>query len=1129
MSKNKEKSTRTAKTIITTVAILLVIIGALGGVIINFVTDYLWFKDLGYVNVFLTKLFSIIKLAVPCLVVLTLLARLYLSSLYKDYHKKMVRMTYTTPEKTVNKVGWGLSIAFGAVGAYIISTKLWYEIMSFIKKVAFGIDDPLFNLDISTYIYTLPLANRLYSMATLFVIMLVAITIIYYVFLFSVRRPQMFNSSKAEEQAQPEGGVEPEGFYDEPEEGESPGDAYARRAQTLEERYAREGENAFRGGAASEGFAGGTGSAGTGGQQGSGGTGSAGTGGQSGANGASGTASNGNSAGSSTGSNTYGFNANPGKQSGEYREDPDNDYNSGFANKGFGGFEKFAKNFQQRSRNGQSPFGSFGGGGNPFGGGGQGPFGGGQNPFEGAGEAVKDFAAEKFTGNWKELLFLALRQVVIIGVIFFLVLGAGFFLKQYGILYNHGSVVYGAGFVDANIYLWMYRILAALSVVSAVLFAVGLTKKKFKLAIACPIIMIAIGVIGVAGGALVHNFIVLPDEISKESPYIANNIAMTQAAYGIDVIEESSFPADTALTAEDIAKNDAIFKNIRINDFEPTEQFYNQRQSIKQYYTFNDVDVDRYTLDGDYCQVFLSAREIDGSNVNSQWITKHLKYTHGYGFTLSKVNSITASGQPDILVQNVPPESSIEGVQIARPEIYFGESTDNYVIVGTKEKEFDYPLGDTNVYCDYEGDSGVSLNPINRVLYAIKEHSLKILVSTNISSKSKILYARNIEERVQKIAPYLTYDSDPYLVVNDSGKLYWMIDAYTTTSNYPYSEPYKDGLNYIRNSIKVVVDAYSGDVDFYVIDEKDPLVKTMAGVFPDLFKPIDQMPEDLYKHIRYPKALFEVQAQMYTKYHMKDVGVFYQGEDQWSIANEIYGQEETKMESNYYIMSLPGRTEEEFVLTISYTPVSKNNMTGLLLARCDGENYGQIKLYRMPKGKTIYGPAQIEAQIDQDPTISKEFSLWSQQGSTYLRGNVFVIPVENSLLYVEPIYLQSSTSSSLPEVKRVIVVYNDRIAYENTLGEALEKLFGTNIGDLNHVGEVGSGSAEGGETGTDTGGDPGTQPEGGQAGQPLSQAEIIQNANAAYDNAIAAQQAGDWAAYGQYIKELEGYLRQLQQ
>ena len=1085
MKKNREKSNRTTKTVIITLAVLLAIIAALGGVIINFVTDYLWFKDLGYVSVFLTKLFSIIKLAVPCLVVLTLLARLYLSSLYKDYHKKMMRMTYTTPEKTVNKVGWGLSIAFGAIGAYMISTQLWYEIMSFIKKAAFGIDDPLFNLDISTYIYTLPLANRLYSMATVFVILLVAITIIYYAFLFSVRRPQMFNSSKAEEQAQPVGGVEPEGFYDEPEEGESPGDAYARRAQTLAERYAKEGEDAFKGGRQGE----------------------------------NGTDSADGQGGNNSGGNTYGFNDNPGKQSGEYHEDPDNDYNSGFANKGFGGFEKFAKNFRQRSRNGQNPFGSFGGGG-------QGPFGGGQNPFEGAGEAVKDFAAEKFTGNWKELLFLALRQVVIIGVIFFLVLGAGFFLKQYGILYNHGSVVYGAGFVDANIYLWMYRILAVLSVVSAVLFAVGLSKKKFKLALACPVIMIAVGIIGIAGGALVQNFIVAPDEISKESPYIANNIAMTQAAYGIDVIEESSFPADTALTAEDIAKNDAIFKNIRINDFEPTEQFYNQRQSIKQYYTFNDVDVDRYTLDGDYCQVFLSAREIDGSNINSQWITKHLKYTHGYGFTLSKVNSITASGQPDILVQNVPPESAIQGVQITRPEIYFGESTDNYVIVGTKEKEFDYPLGDTNVYCDYEGDSGVSLNPINRVLYAIKEHSLKILVSTNISSKSKILYARNIEERVQKIAPYLTYDSDPYLVVNDSGKLYWMIDAYTTTTNYPYSEPYGEGLNYIRNSVKVVIDAYSGDVDFYVIDEKDPLIKTMAGVFPGLFKSIDKMPQDLYKHIRYPKAIFEVQAQMYTKYHMKDVGVFYQGEDQWSVANEIYGQKETKMESNYFIMSLPGLTEEEFVLTISYTPVSKNNMTGLLLARCDGENYGQLKLYRMPKGKTIYGPAQIEAQIDQDPTISKEFSLWSQQGSTYLRGNVFVIPVENSLLYVEPIYLQSSTSSSLPEVKRVIVVYNDRIAYENTLGEALEKLFGTSIGDLNHVGEVGGGAAEGGEAG----GEAGVQPDGGvQPDQPLTQADVIQKANAAYDNAIAAQQAGDWASYGQYIKELEGYLRQLQQ
>jgi len=1006
MSKNKEKS---AKRTIITIGVIVLIIAALGGAVITFITDYLWFKDLGYTTVFLTKLFSIIKLLIPSFVVLTLIVKLYLSFINKDYHKKMECMTFTASEKTISKVGWLISGIVGLISGWMFSTQLWYEFMSFLNKASFDIDDPLFGLDVSTYIYTIPLANRLLKILIVFLILLMVATVVYYAFLMTVRRPKMFNGTKAETQSQP-------------------GDDFS--GESFQERYAREGEDAFR-----------------------------------------------------------------------------NASNS--ANRGYG--NSFGKGFG-------SAFSKFG----------QGGYGGQQNPFNDAGDAVKNVINEKFTGNWRELLQLAKRQVIIIGIFFFACLAINFFLNQFDLLYHQGSVVYGAGFVDANIYLWANRILCVLAVASAVLFAVGMARKsiKVKLIAVCPALMIAVYILAIIVGLLVQNFIVAPDEINKESQYISNNIAMTQHAYGINNIEEESFAAETALTAEDIAKNDAIFQNIRINDFEPTEQFYNQRQSIKQYYKFNDVDVDRYSVDGDYCQVFLSAREIDESNINSQWITKHLKYTHGYGITLSKVNSITSSGQPDILIQNVPPESQVDEIQITRPEIYFGESTDNYVIVGTDEKEFDYPLGDKNVYNEYEGTSGVNLTPINRLLFAIREHSMKILVSTNISSKSKILFARNIEERVQKIAPYLSYDSDPYLVVNDNGELFWMIDAYTTTSYYPYSEPYsKAGLNYIRNSVKVVVDAYNGDVDFYVVDENDPMVQTMAGVFPGLFKSIDKMPADLYKHIRYPKALFEIQAEMYTKYHMTDVSVFYQGEDQWDIANEVYGQEEVQMDSNYFIMSLPGQTEEEFVLTISYTPTSKNNMTGLLLARCDGDNYGQLKLYRMPKGKTVYGPAQIEAQIDQDPTISKEFSLWSQQGSTYLRGNVFVIPVEDSLLYVEPIYLQSSTSSSLPEVKRVIVVYNDKIAYENTLGEALESMFGTNIGDLNHVGEV---DAVGGDAAAVDGAAPaeGTTEDGGSA--VLSQSEIIAKANTAYDNAVAAQQSGDWAAYGQYIKELEGYLRSLQ-
>ncbi len=931
--------------VILIAAAVIILLAALAGVLITFITDFLWFRELGYVNVFFTKLLSQLKLGIPCFVVITALIRLYLKALNKDYGNKMEIVSYNVKEKTVNRVSWGFSILYSIIATMLTTTSLWYEIMSFIKKKEFNMEDPLFGMDISSYTFTLPLANQIYSIATTLIMMLVIMTVLYYAFLIAVRRPKLFQDE-----------------FEQTAFGE--GDAADRRA-----------------------------------------------------------------------------------------------------------------------------------------------------------------AGRKFlSGNWKELLNMAVRQIIIIGVIFFVVLCIGYLLKQYNLVYKQGSVVYGAGFTDANVYLWEYRILMVMSVAAAVLFAIGMAKKKYKMALIIPAAMIAVGIAGSGIGLLVQNFIVSPDEISKESKYIENNIKMTQAAYGIDEIEENSFAADDKLSAADIIKNEAIFDNIRINDFEPTEQFYNQRQSIKQYYTFNDVDVDRYNIDGDLTQVFLSAREIDEGKINSQWITKHLKYTHGYGLTLSKVNSITSSGQPDILIQNVPPESSLPGIQITRPEIYFGELTTNYSIVNTDEKEFDYPQGEKNVYTEYEGTAGIRLNFINRILFAIREHSLKILVSTNINSDSRILINRGIKERVEKIAPYLSYDSDPYLVISEDGKLFWMMDAYTTSSYYPYSEPYSDNLNYIRNSVKVVVDAYNGSVDFYIVDKDDPLVATMSGVFPKLFRSIEEMPADLLQHVRYPKALFEIQAKMYTKYHMTDVSVFYQGEDQWDIANEIYGQEETQMSSNYFIMSLPGSTEEEFVSTISYTPVSKNNMTGLLIARSDGENYGQLKLYRMPKGKTVYGPAQIEAQIDQDPNISKEFSLWSQRGSTYQRGNLFVIPVENSLMYIEPIYLQADNESSLPEVKRVVAVYKDTIAYEATLGEALKTLFGKEIGELAYVGEVDVEAGDRQAVGAEAAG----SDEGSDTASAGSSEELIKKANEAFDNAVSAQKDGNWAEYGEYLDELRTYLKQLE-
>ena len=710
--------------------------------------------------------------------------------------------------------------------------------------------------------------------------------------------------------------------------------------------------------------------------------------------------------------------------------------------------------------------------------------------------------------NLKMLVSIAEKQLIIVGVLFFLMVGVNFFLKQYDLLFGSTGAVHGAGFTDVNITLWMYRIIMVLAVFAAVGFAAGISRRHIKPAVVAPIIMIIIGVAGTGAALVVQNLVVTPDEINKESRYLERNIEYTQTAYGLNDVNKKEFAASNDLTGEDISNNDETISNIRINDYEPAKTFYNQTQSIKQYYSFNDVNVDRYNINGEYTQTFLSAREIDENSINDTWLNKHLKYTHGYGITLSRVDKITASGQPDMLIGGIPPVSDVDEIKITRPEIYYGELTNNYVLTNTSEEEFDYPDGNENKYTTYEGDAGIKLNPLNRFMFAVKERSLKLLVSGNVKSSSKILINRNIKERVKQIMPYLEYDKSPYMVTVD-GKLYWIIDAYTYTNRYPYSEPFSDtsDTNYIRNSVKVVIDAYNGTTDYYIVDETDPIAQNFKKIYPDLFKDIKDMPEGIKAHIRYPSTLLNIQAQVYQRYHMNDVKVFYQNEDLWQISSEIYGTEEQAMSPNYYIMKLPGEDSAEFVNSIPFTPKDKKNLMGLFVARNDGGNYGELILYQMPKSQTVYGPMQIEAQIDQNTEISKEFSLWNSSGSKYSRGNMFVVPIEDSLLYIEPVYLEA-TNSSIPEVKRVIVVYGDNIAYEATLAEALNSMFG-------------EGSAyereDSGNTDTTSGGN----------GDELSQTEIIKRAQDAFDNAQNAQKNGDWAKYGEYLNELDKYLNML--
>ncbi len=576
-----------------------------------------------------------------------------------------------------------------------------------------------------------------------------------------------------------------------------------------------------------------------------------------------------------------------------------------------------AEDSEERYTGNANPF-----GGNPFG---DNPFGGNnannaKDPFSKIFESLtgKKVNARPIKpkkqfddGNFRQLMNIASGKITILGFIFFIMLAINFFLRQFDLLHAHTGVVYGAGFTDVNITLWMYRILCGLAILSAIMFIVQMGRKKYKSLLTVPVIMILVGLVGTGAGMLIQNFVVSPDEINKESQYLERNIQYTQYAYQLDDVDIKAFAADNKLTASDINANVETINNIRINDFDPAQQFYNQTQSIRQYYTFHDVDVDRYMINGKYTQTFLTAREIDENKIDTSWLNRHLKYTHGYGATLSRVDKVTSSGQPDVLIGNIPPESEVKEIEITRPEIYFGELSNEYIVVNTDEKEFDYPDGQSNKYTMYEGKAGIKLNFFNRVLFSIKEGSLKLLVSSNIDSDSKIIIYRNVIDRVRKIMPHLSYEADPYMVAVD-GKLYWMMDAYTTSSYYPYSEPI-DGntgsTNYIRNSVKVVVDAYNGDTNFYVVDEKDPIATTFQKIYPTLFKSFDEMPEGLKSHIRYPNYLFEIQASVYAKYHMEDVNVFYQREDMWDIASEIYGMEKKQNDAELLYCKASGRTE----------------------------------------------------------------------------------------------------------------------------------------------------------------------------------------------------------------------------
>ncbi len=628
-----------------------------------------------------------------------------------------------------------------------------------------------------------------------------------------------------------------------------------------------------------------------------------------------------------------------------------------------------------------------------------------------------------------------------LAVVFFALKAFGYQLQMYKLLYSPRGVVFGASYTDVNVQLFALRVLMVVVGVLALFTLINIFTRKMKLIyIGIALWLLVSIVLGGIYPGIIQKYRVEPNEIEMEKPYIAHNIEYTLQAYGLTNLDVRDFPATTDLTLQDLTVADDIVENIRLWDWRPLQRTYAQNQEIRPYYDIDHVDIDRYVIDGVYRQVMLAPREMNqqGLPVRSQnWINQVLKFTHGMGVVMSPVNVVTSEGLPELYIKNIPPVSAID-LKVSEPRIYFGEKTSNYVIVNSENGEFDFSESDPYYY---NGTGGIPIKNIwRKVAFAIKYGTMKFLLSTDVNADSRLLFDRDIMTRVAKIAPFLKYDKDPYIVV-DNGNLYWIIDAYTTSFDYPYSEPVRGWGNYVRNSVKVVVDAYNGNVDYYISDPQDPLIQTYAKIFPDMFKSLDSMPGNLKEHIRYPEDLFSLQSQIYATYHMKNPVTFFNKEDQWNIPTEKYGGETIPVQPYYMITRLPGETDLEFIIFQPFAPVGKNNMVSWLVAKSDGEEYGQLVQYSFPRDRTIYGPMMIEARIDQDSVIAQQLTLWDQKGSSVIRGNLLTIPIKNSILYVEPIFLQSQ-ETQLPELKRVIVAYGDDVVMEPTLRGALEKIFG---------------------------------------------------------------------------------------
>jgi len=690
-------------------------------------------------------------------------------------------------------------------------------------------------------------------------------------------------------------------------------------------------------------------------------------------------------------------------------------------------------------------------------------------------------------------------HVGVLAGLFIISIAFGFYLDQFQLLFSPHGIIFGAGYTDINARLFVLRVLIVLTILSGVLFIIGIFKGSWKVMFAPLGFTTFIYVVGfLIYPALLQNLKVTPNELDLERPFIEHHIKFTKFGYDLDRIQVSPFDVSYNLTAQGVERNDATIKNIRLWDDTPILRTYSQLQQIRTYYSFKDVDNDRYTINGEYMQVIMSPRELSYDNLPSRsWINEKIVFTHGFGISMGPVSRISKEGLPEFIIKDIPPVSSSD-LTITRPEIYFGELSSDYVVVKTKAPEFNYPTSEGNVYSSYEGKGGVEFSSaLRKAVFAVKFKTEKILLSSDITPKSRILYYRNIIERARKIVPFLIYDQDPYIVVSKDGRLFWIIDAYTVSNRVPYSKPLNKNINYMRNSVKVVVDAYNGTVDFYVSDPNDVIMKVYGTIFPKLFRPMSEMDDDLRKHIRYPKGFLQIQATMFSTYHMTDPKIFYNKEDLWEIP--AYG--EKAIEPYYTIMKLPEEKKEEYILLLPYTPSKRDNLAAWLAGRCDEPHYGNLIVYTFPRDRLVFGPRQIDARIDQDSYISQQLTLWGQHGSQVIRGSLLIIPIESSLLYVQPLYLAAEDKGGLPELRRVILAFENNVVMEENLELGLKRLFGGRI----------TPAFRGKESIDDR----------------ASFNELAKEAVQTYERLNELLRQGNWAGYGEEMKKLGQILKKM--